>query len=227
MSILEKIKCFVDNIAQDHLHRYRSFDYCHSSFANTNNIDNQTLNLAFYLASWGMYRGSSGLLQKNHMLHYDAVKILNSEYARSLRCDENHEVSKSDIKEILTLREELQDYYKGNNFIKKGKERNINPTDTLISKIMLGALGCVPAYDRYFLEGLKKEQFDICVFNESSLNKLFEFIDKEDNKKQILSSQEYIKSTIGYYYPVMKIIDMYFWQLGYDHSNSNDDKKSL
>ena len=29
-------------------------------------------------------------------------------------------------------------------------------TDTLITKILLGTLGCVPAYDRYYMQAVKK-----------------------------------------------------------------------
>ena len=31
-------------------------------------------------------------------------------------------------------------------------------SDTLITKILMGTLGCVPAYDRYFIAGIKKEK---------------------------------------------------------------------
>ena len=31
-----------------------------------------------------------------------------------------------------------------------------NATDTLVTKILLGALGCVPAYDRYYVQAVRR-----------------------------------------------------------------------
>ena len=49
--------------------RYISFDYCYNYFRTTNDltqdIEKSCLVLGFYLASWGMFRGSSFLLQKS------------------------------------------------------------------------------------------------------------------------------------------------------------------
>lgn len=42
------------------------------------------LQLAFYLTSWGMYRGSSLLLQKDFTVHLPVVKALLSEEFTSL-----------------------------------------------------------------------------------------------------------------------------------------------
>ncbi|MBA2335656.1 MAG: hypothetical protein H0V90_12080 [Blastocatellia bacterium] len=49
--------------------RYASFDYCYNYFLTTEDlkkdIEKSCLTLGFYLASWGMFRGSSFLLQKS------------------------------------------------------------------------------------------------------------------------------------------------------------------
>ena len=51
------------------LDRYASFDFCFNYFKTTENItkdiEKSCLTLGFYLASWGMYRGSSFMLQKS------------------------------------------------------------------------------------------------------------------------------------------------------------------
>ena len=73
------------------LARYASFDYCFNYFqgfkdkkelSHKNNIQNSCLHLGFYLASWGMYRGSTFLLQKS-------VKVFRQliEYIASEKCD--------------------------------------------------------------------------------------------------------------------------------------------
>ena len=94
------------------------------------------------------------------------------------------------------------------------KSKPISPTDTLLSKIMLGTLGCVPAYDRYFIDGLKEMKMEHASFNEASLNELFNFIDK--NQNEVIQVQKLILSKTQIHYPQMKILDMYFWQIGYD-----------
>ena len=38
--------------------------------------DNLVLHLGFYLSNWGMYRGSSFLLQKSYKEHVEAVKYI-------------------------------------------------------------------------------------------------------------------------------------------------------
>ena len=96
--------------------------------------------------------------------------------------------------------------------IKKSVETKNNDrdtTDTLITKILLGTLGCIPAYDRFFINGIR--QFDglsYSTLNETNFRKLLNWCD--ENKDEIQEISEKIK------YPPMKIVDMYFWQLGYD-----------
>ncbi len=156
MKIEDTIKKCVSSIYQDSHHRYKSWDHCHKAFAVSEKNDRHALELAFYLASWGMYRGSSGLLQKNHLIHEGAVDILFEAEAFKLKCSSTLEVTRDDIGAILSLKKKLSDYYEPIAFV-NGKEetKNVSPTDTLISKILLGTLGCIPAYDQYFIVGLK------------------------------------------------------------------------
>ena len=69
---------------KDKKDRFLSWVHCYRRFSEIfkkpnlteENIDYLALNLAFYLASWGMYRGSSFLLQKDYTIHKDIVKEL-------------------------------------------------------------------------------------------------------------------------------------------------------
>jgi len=62
--------------------RYRSWWYCYSAFSDafinpgTEDRDHLALSLAFYLASWGMYRGSSFLLKHDYKIHRAVVDYL-------------------------------------------------------------------------------------------------------------------------------------------------------
>jgi hypothetical protein len=56
-------------------HRYTSFDYCYNYFhpdnrSKTGDMEKSCSVLGFYLASWGMLRGSSFLLEKS-VKHYE------------------------------------------------------------------------------------------------------------------------------------------------------------
>ena len=68
------------------LERYASFDYCFNYFqwfkeenrikelSSDKNIEQSCLQLAFYLASWGMYRGSGFILSKSVKFYEDLIK---------------------------------------------------------------------------------------------------------------------------------------------------------
>src|SRR5947207_11913657 len=63
-------------------HRYASFDYCYNYFHPSNkkkpldDMEKSCLTLGFYLASWGMFRGSSFLLQKNVTHFQKAIEYI-------------------------------------------------------------------------------------------------------------------------------------------------------
>ena len=73
--ILKNLESF--NNDREQIERYASFDYCFNYFqekykngekekiADSKNVQLSCLQLGFYLASWGMYRGSTFLLQKS------------------------------------------------------------------------------------------------------------------------------------------------------------------
>ncbi len=168
-------------IVGDECHRYQSWDNCYKAFSTPTQLEIHSLELAFYLASWEMYRGSSGLLQKTHSIHKGAVDIIFSNLNQKLRCDQNNDVSRKNIISILKLKHQLAKYYNNISF-NKGilKARPISTTNTLLSKIMFGTLGCVPAYDRYFIDGPKEMKMKYVDFNEASLNELFDFIAMHD-----------------------------------------------
>ena len=215
MKITTTIEKYLKGIITDEFHRYKSWDNCHQAFNVAGQTKIHTLELAFYLASWGMYRGSSGLLQKNHLIHKGTVDILFLKESQKLKCDQKNDVSRNNIKDILNLKDKLADHYSKIYFTKGAdKPKPISPTDTLLSKILLGTLGCIPAYDRYFIDGLKEMKIKHTVFNDTSLNELFDFIDS--NKTEIINAQKLILTTTHKHYPIMKILDMYFWQIGYD-----------
>ncbi|CCX70682.1 putative uncharacterized protein [Firmicutes bacterium CAG:555] len=86
-------------------------------------------------------------------------------------------------------------------------------SDTLITKVLMGALGCLPAYDRYFIMGVKHQNVTTGLYNMKSLLKLVDFY--EENKTQLEATRKTL-TVEGLPYPQMKMLDMGFWQIGFE-----------
>jgi hypothetical protein len=85
-------------------------------------------------------------------------------------------------------------------------------SDTLVTKILLGTLGCVPAYDRYYRSSVKKNHISSGQFNSRSVRDVAEFYCENLGIFESLRSEI---SNRGVEYPPMKLIDMCFWQDAY------------
>lgn len=71
----------------------------------------------------------------------------------------------------------------------------------------------MPAYDRYFIEGIKDQKVTTGIYNTKSLLGLVDFY--EENYEQL----ERVKKGMHVYdleYPQMKLLDMGFWQIGFE-----------
>ncbi|HEM3617947.1 TPA: hypothetical protein U1C83_001840 [Streptococcus suis] len=77
----------------------------------------------------------------------------------------------------------------------------------------MGTLGCVPAYDRYFIAGIKNKKVATGNYNIKSIMQLVDFYEK--NADQLEYAREKMEIE-GLLYPQMKMIDMGFWQIGFD-----------
>ena len=193
--------------------RFHSWRHCHEIFKkyierkeqiSDNEKDLLALNLAFYLASWGMYRASGFLLDYDYKIHYKAVEIVTkSEYRDLLDISAEKLRDNGNVDLLNDVSEKISDCYKKFN-------NNKAPTDTLVTKILLGTLGCVPAFDSYFCEALKcdalKEYNFTKAYNTKNIKKIACYYRKHKEEFEGLGTD----------YPPMKLIDMCFWQLGRD-----------
>jgi hypothetical protein len=200
----------------DPFHRYASWEKCYLFFKKFNHnrtitkssIELASLHLAFFLASWGMYRGSSFLLNKSMDIHRQAVKeIMKSRYDSLWQiCPSCFKDSKT-LDLLFELKETLEKLYQ--------KETKVTQTisETLITKIMLGTLGCTPAYDRFFKKGCKKLKVHICqTFNKKSINSLANFYKLHSKTFESVSNK--IEGDRKLAYPPMKLVDMFLWKYG-------------
>lgn len=217
--IIRAASTFYQDLKNDANGRYRSWEYCYMHFISARknkypDIDYLSLHLAFYLASWGMYRGSSFLLQKDYKIHTPVViELLNPKY-NSLACIECADYRNSENQQLLNnLNTFLCDYYNSVRLQVKDKNPKNKISDTLITKILMGTLGCVPAYDRYFISGIKNQKISTGTYNMKSILKLVDFY--ENNKDQFEAVRVNM-SINGKPYPQMKILDMGFWQIGFE-----------
>lgn len=219
-SITETVNKFKSQANKDD--RYRSFDYCYNYFKNThdltNDIEKSCLTLGFYLASWGMYRGSSFILQKS-LSHYKETIIYLNKWKINDPSVWEIDIDKYDDKNIEKLIKIYNEICKI--LVKSDDESKKHRSITLVTKLMLGVFGSVPAFDNYFIETFAK--LGTCkfkVFNKKALIQIKEFYD--DNHKEINTLSNSIK-TLDFLtgeetqinYTKAKIIDMYGFESSY------------
>lgn len=193
--------------------RYASFDYCYNYFydfykngkikelSDSKNMQTSCLQIGFYLASWGMMRGSSFLLEKSIKNFESLIRAISNMSPLLWEIDVDT-YTDSNIKLLLDCKHQI---------INALGETN-NPSDTLITKIMLGVFGNVPAYDQYVKKGLK-----IRTFNKKSLQKIKHFY--EGNKTALNSFKihtfDFLTSKeTSIPYTKAKIVDMYGFMNG-------------
>ncbi|MFI3141023.1 MAG: hypothetical protein R3Y27_01785 [Clostridia bacterium] len=212
-------KVFYNQLQYDSNGRYKSWEHCYLEFYQARNktdvnIDILSLHLAFYLASWGMYRGSSFLLQKDYKVHKPVVEeILKEKYDAlfGIECHMYNEEKNQILLKDLSLF--LQEYYDVIRRDIKGNSLQSKLSDVLITKVLMGTLGCVPAYDRYFIAGIKSEKVASGNYNVNSIMKLVDFYELNKGLLELTREQMIVGDIL---YPQMKLIDMGFWQIGYE-----------
>ncbi len=219
--VIKASNAFYGELQKDENARFRSWEHCYKSFYDARKDDNPdydhlSLQLAFYLASWGMYRGSSFLLQKDYKVHIPVVKeIMKKDYDCLLGvvCAD---LKKAEVQgKLEKLNDTLSLYYDEVRKSVKDIEIKKGLSTTLLTKILLGALGCVPAYDRYFIEGVKDQKVTTGIYNIRSLLGLADFY--EENYEQLERARKKLQ-VYDLEYPQMKLLDMGFWQIGYEKS---------
>lgn len=190
--------------------RYTSFDYCYNYFLATNDltkdIEKSCLALGFYLASWGMLRGSSFLLQKSAKHLEPTVRYI-SKLDRSVWKIDVNNYSDQNIHTILTI-------YKD---VKECLIPNGSADLALTTKVLLGVFGFLPAFDNYFCNTFRIIADGECGFrrvNEKSLTFIRKFYEANMKTVDNLAKQTFTtdfmtgkKTKINY--PKAKIIDMY------------------
>ena len=207
----ETIGRYYDECASDPHGRYRSWEHCYRFFRKHRSDllqveDAAALQLGFYLASWGMYRGSTFLLQRAYTANIPVIRALASPQFTDLwRADVG--AHDDDAKLAATIMEVVES-------VKAAYEPFGNATDTLATKVLLGTVGCLPACDRFFIEGFRERGFPYSRLNGLFVDRILRFC--MDNRPELAKLQSAIIDRGGLRYPLMKLVDMHFWQIGAD-----------
>ena len=221
--IVKAVSAYHSEIEADPNGRYRSWEHCYKAFHDARgnqyaNTDYLSLMLSFYLASWGMYRGSSFLLQKDYRVHLPIVEEILVEKYDSLFGIDCDRLRQPDQQLLLSsLVSFMSAYYDSVRISVKGNEIKYKLSDTLITKVLMGTLGCAPAYDRFFVEGIKAHCISTGTFTMKSLLSLIDFY--EANSERLEEARTGLKA-YDLPYPQMKLLDMGFWQIGFEKDSA-------
>lgn len=94
---------------------------------------------------------------------------------KDLRDDNNFEL-------LMTLYQFIEKHYGIVRDSVKEKDIKSNPSSVLVTKVLMGTLGCVPAYDRYFIEGVKNKKIAAGRFGRNSIMSLIDFYEQNEQK---------------------------------------------
>jgi hypothetical protein len=187
----------------DYTKRYSSWDLCYNHFQDffkkpeitPQDIKIAGLHLGFYLASWGMFRGSSKLLNSGIKIYEDLAEKL-------------YEINGEDFS---------NQYNQVKNYLNSKK---ISSTHTLISKIMLGVYGNCPAIDSYF----NKTATRYCggIYERDNSEKVLEKINKilkiKINDTNLTFDEFIEEKSKAFGLSKYKILDGIFFTIGQDLS---------
>ena len=223
----EAIRCirtYFNETIKDSHGRYLSWCHCYNAFKDNRDnrdeksVDYLALHLAFYLASWGMYRGSSFLLQKDYKVHIPVVKIITEEkYAPLLGITAEGLMEDNNLDLLEDISDKIRQAYANEQPSFEGVTNNA--TDTLVTKILLGALGCVPAYDRYYVQAVRRYGISVGGYDRRSVRDVAKYYLQH---KDAFESVRAELSTYGTEYPVMKIMDMCLWQVAFENDTDEN-----
>jgi hypothetical protein len=200
--------------------RYSSFDYCFNYFsdfydrdnieaiASPTNVQFSCLQIGFYLASWGMLRGSSFLLQKS-VKHYEQLISVIVKMPKVCWKIDLDTYSDENISLLLEIYKHI--------FGSLGEDDEYAST-TLVTKIMLGVFGNVPALDDNFCKGFGFSKY----LSKSLLRKISDYYqtNKEEFDRHRIRTIDFgTEMETDRYYTKAKLIDMVGFIEGLKKSN--------
>ena len=186
--LISAAQTFYDDACANENGRSRSWEHCYRVFRDARtepspDYDYLSLHLAFYLASWGMHRGSSFLLQKDYKVLVPIVEeVLKPEY------DCLFGVACVGLREpevrarLANVYDYIADYFRPIRDEVAGREVTTPVSPVLVTKILMGTLGCVPAYDRLFQDGVATYKVTTREYSLESVLRLVDFYEEHNDR---------------------------------------------
>lgn len=223
-------------IVQDPANRGRSWDQCYTFFQKYRdsareqrraNRELACLHLGFYLASWGMFRGSGLLMQKDYTIYGAIIDLLlrpayqelrRPRFLEGLLLGQDTISDNEQIGSVFGLAEQIRAYVKELPIIRNPRScrESAKCTPTIVTKILLGTLACTPAYDINLPKGLTACGIRRCgSFTRDCFTNLLN-VCREKRLWQALERHPVERH--GVIYPIMRVVDLYFWKKGFDES---------
>lgn len=201
------------------LERASSFDYCFNYFQDFRDrtatseisappyLELSCLHLGYYLASWGMLRGSTVLHTKSYRFFETVVGVIAAEPTSSWEIDVD-DYSDEGVTALIDTRDHLAEALTARSV--DGVIRR--PTNTLLTKVMLGVFGSVPAFDTFFLRGFRSVTGARGSFSRRSLRTLGDFYDQQSEAfdAQRIATIDVSGQPTTRHYTRAKVVDMAF-----------------
>lgn len=200
-SIIQKFEANYKKDFDDKSRGYAWYDL-NEAFGNKNlSEDQKAKELFIYLANWGMVARGSFLMKHTWRILKPVIEILSKPEYKELRNPEIKTV-KENIDLLIGLRDEI--------------DKSLRPyhddktvSYTLISKILLGTLGCTIAYDRNVKIVLSATEIASKKFEPDSIKSLCEYYNQ--NKKDFENIRNKIEGQTGKKCPPFKLLDLVLW----------------
>jgi len=197
--------------AWEFIYEYIWHENCQwNDLTNDANLDKTALHIGFYLANWGMFRGSSALLLHNNLeLFRELAVVLFTGAGATL-----HNLSLTDFAPYEPNLKQNQATF--NEVIRQIEMlgTKISWTDTLKSKILMGTWGECPALDTYYTTGRRKLFPFVRGLSEVSgkgMTSVYNLIYGQKLKFPTVFTLKY-----KYSYPPGKLLDMALFQYGFN-----------
>ena len=215
LAIHQKIEAFFAKAGEHG--RYRSWDHCYGYFqrnppeAIAADRDLAALQLGSYLASWGMFRPKGFIFDYTYTIHREVIDVFVDRRFADLRQREfGAEANDLELVPLIqAAATAIRDAYR----------QFGGATDTLVTKVLLGTFGCLPAFDRFFNRGWEDAGFKpkTPTLKAWFFQQVFDFC--RENLVELREEQAQVERGVygvGMRYPLMKLVDMYFFQTGYE-----------
>ena len=185
--------------------------------------------LGFYLASWGMYRGSTAVFNYNSKIYEPIIKeIAEDKNSKEYWKIDVNNYNEDNIEKLYQLKLKIEEVLRKQELklMRKNERKEQKDLGLLATKIMLGIFGNTLAFDSNVTAVIKKDKDKKQVEKDlykSQLKKVKKIYDVKDNENKIeelyqkyrtidFSSTEVETVYTKIPYTRAKLIDMFAWQ---------------